>query len=267
MLGSVFDNFEAIKNWQDPDWSGSTVGTDPNLTSFVLSTMEKVDGSSSGKITYVFTGQDGVCRTFDGDKPNIGSNPDYKVGLWIYGDWSFNYLEYWFYYNTSTNVIVRVDTLDWTGWKFVEIPISSIAGSGDRLFHSIVIRQAPKGATSSYIYIDGAQYRDTSATSIDDELTTSPGEFYLAQNYPNPFNPSTTIRYAIPLLRGDERGVSTTLRIYDILGNEVATLVDEWREAGNYSVNFNASKLSSGLYFYTLRAGDFSATKKLILMK
>src|SRR4030066_920458 len=267
VLGGVFDNFEAIKNWQDPDWSGSTVGTDPNLTSFMLSTMEKVDGSSSGKITYVFTGQYGVCRTFDGDKPNIGSNPDYKVGLWIYGDWSFNYLEYWFYYNTSTNVIVRVDTLDWTGWKFVEIPISSIAGSGDRLFHRIEIRQAPNGATSSYIYIDGAQYRDTSATSIDDELTTSPGEFYLAQNYPNPFNPSTTIRYAIPLLRGDASAVSTTLRIYDILGNEVATLVDEWKEAGSYSVNFNANKLSSGLYFYTLRAGNFSETKKLILMK
>lgn len=267
VLGNVFDNFETIKNWQDPDWSGSTIGTDPNLTTFGLSTMEKVDGSSSGKINYVFTGQDGVCRTFDGDKPNIGSNPDYKVGFWIYGDWSFNYLEYWFYYNTSTNVIVRVDTLDWTGWKFVEIPISSIDGSGDRLFHSIVIRQAPNGAVSSYIYIDGAQIRDTSATSIDDELTTNPGEFYLAQNYPNPFNPNTTIRYAIPLLRVNERGVFTTLTIYDVLGNEVAKLVDEWKEAGNYSVNFNASKLSSGLYFYTLRAGNFSETKKLILMK
>ncbi len=283
VLGTVFDNFEALNNWKDPDYSGSTVGTDPGLTNFEISAEEKVDGTKSGKISYVFTGLSGVCRTFNADKPNIGSNPDYKMGLWVYGDWSNNFLEFWYYYNASTNVIVRVDTLDFTGWKFIEIPISSIPGSGDRLFHSVVIKQAPNGAKSGAIYIDGAQYRDPTATSVDDELAANPNSFYLSQNYPNPFNPSTTIRYAIPLLRGDEGlsaspasqskagradgGVLVTLRVYDVLGNEVATLANEEKPAGTYSVNFNANKLSSGIYFYTLRAGDFTATKKFVLMK
>ncbi len=261
VLGTVFDSFETIGNWQDPNYSGSTVGTDPALTTFTITSEEKVDGSNSGKITYVFTGQDGVCRTFNGTKPNIGSNANFKVGLWVYGDWSNNYLEYWFYYNTSTNVIVRVDTLDWTGWKFVEIPISSIPGSGDRLFHSVVIRQASNGTKSNAIYIDGAQYRDPSATWVDDNLITNPNEFYLAQNYPNPFNPSTSIKYAI----GNKQFV--TLKVYDVLGNEVATLTNEEKSAGIYSVTFDASKLASGIYFYTLRAGNFVETKKLILMK
>lgn len=261
VLGTVFDSFEAINNWQDPNYSGSTVGTDPALTTFTIVPDEKVDGSYSGKINYVFTGIDGVCRTFNATKPNIGSNPNYKMGLWVYGDWSNNYLEFWYYYNSSTNVIVRVDTLDYTGWKFVEIPISSIPGSGDRLFHSVVIRQSPNGVKSSAVYIDGAQYRDPNATAINDEFTDNPNGFFLAQNYPNPFNPSTNIQYAI----GSKQFVS--LIIYDVLGNEIADLVNEEKSAGSYAVTFDASKLSSGIYFYTLRAGEFTSTKKLILMK
>jgi len=259
--GTVFDDFEAIKNWKDPNYSGSTIGTDPALTNFEISSGEKISGTSSGKITYVFTGLNGVCRTFDADKPNIGSNPNYKMGMWVYGDWSNNYLDYWFYYNSSSNVIVRVDTLDWTGWKFVEIPISDIPGSGDRLFHSVVISQAPNGELSGTIYIDGAQYRDPSATSMVDELSSNQNSFSLAQNYPNPFNPSTTIQYQIP------KASFVSLKVYDILGNEAAVIVNEERPGGTYSINFNASKLSSGVYFYILRAGDFVDTKKFVLMK
>jgi hypothetical protein len=97
--------------------------------------------------------------------------------------------------------------------------------------------------------------------------------FSLEQNYPNPFNPTTKIRYAIPLLAGDESlsasggGGLVTLKVYDILGNEVAILVDEYKPAGNYEINFNAEKLSSGVYFYTLTADEYFASKKLILLK
>lgn len=86
-------------------------------------------------------------------------------------------------------------------------------------------------------------------------------EFFLSNNYPNPFNPVTTIDYKI---------VSTglvTLIVYDMLGTEVASLVNEIKEAGNYSIKFNAEKLPSGIYFYQLRASDFAGTKKLILLK
>ncbi len=88
-----------------------------------------------------------------------------------------------------------------------------------------------------------------------------PKSFALNQNYPNPFNPSTVISYDLPV-KGD-----VTLKIYDVLGREVATLVNEKQNAGSYKVTFNASKLSSGVYFYQLQAGSFSSVKKLILMK
>ena len=85
--------------------------------------------------------------------------------------------------------------------------------------------------------------------------------FALSQNYPNPFNPSTTIRYDIL-----NSGI-VTLKIYDILGREVKTLVNQYENGGTYDVNFDASNFSSGVYFYQLRAGSFISTKKMILLK
>ena len=85
--------------------------------------------------------------------------------------------------------------------------------------------------------------------------------FNLAQNYPNPFNPTTKISYTIP-----ERN-NVSLKIYDMLGREVATLVNTTKEAGNYEVNFNASNLASGLYIYKIQAGSFTQSKKMLLLK
>ncbi len=89
----------------------------------------------------------------------------------------------------------------------------------------------------------------------------SPKEFYLSQNYPNPFNPSTIINYQIP------NSGNVSLKIYDILGKEVATLVDGFKDEGNYEVNFEASNLASGVYFYTLRTGSFVQSKKMIFLR
>jgi glucuronoarabinoxylan endo-1,4-beta-xylanase len=81
------------------------------------------------------------------------------------------------------------------------------------------------------------------------------------QNYPNPFNPSTVISYQLPVTG------YVTLKIYDLLGSEIATLVNGEIEAGYHEVNFDASKLSSGIYFYRLQAGNVVDMKKVILMK
>jgi hypothetical protein len=88
-----------------------------------------------------------------------------------------------------------------------------------------------------------------------------PLDYVLYQNYPNPFNPSTTIQYSIP------KKSSVTLKVYDILGNEVTSLVNEEKHPGVYSVIFNARGLASGVYFYRITAGEFRKTKKMILMK
>lgn len=88
-----------------------------------------------------------------------------------------------------------------------------------------------------------------------------PGVFSLDQNYPNPFNPSTTIKYQVPV-----NGL-VTLKVFNLIGQEVATLVNEVQTASGYETSFDASKLSSGIYFYTLRAGNFVETKKMMLIK
>jgi hypothetical protein len=108
------------------------------------------------------------------------------------------------------------------------------------------------------------------SNSIEAEITI-PNEIVLEQNYPNPFNPTTTISYTIPdvistpIHRG--RNLDVTLKIYDVLGNEVAVLVDENKPAGNYEVIFNSDNLSSGVYFYKLSFRNLEVVKKMILMR
>jgi len=92
-------------------------------------------------------------------------------------------------------------------------------------------------------------------------LGGKPEEFRLAQNYPNPFNPATNISYTLPSAQ------TVTLKVYDLLGREVATLVNGRQSAGNYVVQFNASSLASGVYFYRLQAGSFAETRKMMLLK
>jgi hypothetical protein len=98
-------------------------------------------------------------------------------------------------------------------------------------------------------------------SSIVEAVIQVPNEYSLMQNYPNPFNPSTVINYSIP------QDGKVTLKVFDITGKEAAELVNENQKAGTYSVNFDASRLSSGVYFYSLGSGSFTAVKKLMLIK
>jgi hypothetical protein len=90
---------------------------------------------------------------------------------------------------------------------------------------------------------------------------TGPKEFKLEQNYPNPFNPTTRIQYQV------SSNSSVSLKVFDILGSEVATLVNEEQQPGYYEVQFNASKFASGMYVYRLRAGEYVSVKKMVLVK
>jgi hypothetical protein len=111
--------------------------------------------------------------------------------------------------------------------------------------------------------IKGVVYGDTSfvITGINDKYPVQPKEFVLFQNFPNPFNPSTTINYSLP------KAGNVKLTIYNAIGSKVATIVNEYKPAGNYSVQFNGSNLASGIYLYRLESGNFSAVKKFILLK
>ena len=106
-----------------------------------------------------------------------------------------------------------------------------------------------------------ANYIKANPTGIEKTVSTVPTSFKLDQNFPNPFNPSTKIRYSIP------KASRVTLKIYDILGREVQTLVNEQQAPGQYTVTFNAQNLASGVYFYRISAGNFNEVKKLMLLK
>jgi hypothetical protein len=97
--------------------------------------------------------------------------------------------------------------------------------------------------------------------SIEDDLVNNPVQFQLDQNYPNPFNPSTKIKYSIP------QSSNVVIKVFDILGNEIETLVNEEKSVGTYELTWYAENLPSGIYFYKLQTGSFVETKKMILMK
>ncbi len=114
----------------------------------------------------------------------------------------------------------------------------------------------------NYAKINGIEYGQVvSASVVNPQLPT---KFFLSQNYPNPFNPITTIEFQIASASG---GGFVSLKVYDILGREVATLVNEEKHAGNYEVTFDGSGLSSGIYFYKFNTENYTSVKKMILMK
>lgn len=111
--------------------------------------------------------------------------------------------------------------------------------------------------------VKGFMYKITGVTSVAQRKlnSTTPSEFEVKQNYPNPFNPATNIEFSIP------KESRVKIKIYDVLGRQVATLLDEIKTAGSYKINFNAKNFASGVYFYNVEAGSFSQVRKMILSK
>ena len=153
-----------------------------------------------------------------------------------------------------------------SGWEWKKLNDYSLTKGG----HTITIAYREDGAELDKIAISNSVYAPTgmgeeavnicSATSVK-KSTIVPDHFVLEQNYPNPFNPSTTIKYSVP------RYGLISLKVYDVLGNEVADLVNGMKQPGNYAVSFNGKNLASGVYIYRLKTEGFLATKKFILLK
>ena len=124
---------------------------------------------------------------------------------------------------------------------------------------SIVFDRAGYAYAATY---GGGVFKTTeTTTSVNEHSITIPKPFLLMQNFPNPFNPSTVIQYQLPI------NVFVTLKIYDVLGREVKTLINEHQSAGIHNITFDASNLASGIYFYRLQAGVYNDIKKLLLLK
>jgi uncharacterized Ntn-hydrolase superfamily protein len=156
--------------------------------------------------------------------------------------------------------------------------LSSVIDLGDGTYEATITAPIAVGSdTISAVVISGtdtvAIFRKAIVTYVNpvsiSENPVSPNSFYLYQNAPNPFNPSTIIKYSIPNVIASETKQShfVTLKVFDVLGNEVSTLVSKEQDPGVYEILFDASALSSGTYFYKLQAGEFISTKKMILIK
>ncbi|MFN3693466.1 MAG: T9SS type A sorting domain-containing protein [Ignavibacterium sp.] len=162
--------------------------------------------------------------------------------------------------------LFKFDNNNWTLFSTDNSPVPFnifTAGITDSKNNKVYGLRAPLPHPTGYAGLIFFNEDSVVITSVDDKIYGL-NDFELHQNYPNPFNPSTKISWQSPV------GSWQTLKVYDILGNELVTLVNEFKPAGKYEIEFNVGQtisLSSGVYFYRLQAGNFSATKKMILIR
>jgi hypothetical protein len=145
-----------------------------------------------------------------------------------------------------------------------EIVVAYVIGQGISPLDAITVAREIDDITQDLFDLNF----DTTLVSVnDEEFSANPTDFYLAQNYPNPFNPSTTIKFSLPVTLSGIEGFVVALKIYNALGEEVAVLLDKEFTAGTYEVEWNASNVPSGVYFYQLKTDAFVETKKMIILK
>ena len=178
-----------------------------------------------------------------------------------YGGWMEIPLQRFYNYDTSKGFIIDISQCGYTGSGPMTVNQNVVSPPDLR-------RCFIAGTTSCIFTYEGQDgtiahcgVNIISLTGMQPVNHRVPEAYSLLQNYPNPFNPTTVIQYGIP------RSGNIELRVYDILGKEVTTLVNGLKQAGTYSVRFNGENLASGIYFYTLKAGDFVSTKKMLLVK
>ncbi len=162
--------------------------------------------------------------------------------------------------------IIGADVLELVGSTSTYLPFSiNLVYQGltppDSIFIQMtLLSNDNESGIGAYALVDALSFGEAQTTDVE-QFDQIPTEFSLKQNYPNPFNPSTTIEFSIP------KESFVELKVFNVLGKEVATLVNENYSAGSYKSNFDASNLSSGIYFARISAGSFMETKKMILTK
>ncbi|PKL83317.1 MAG: hypothetical protein CVV24_05695 [Ignavibacteriae bacterium HGW-Ignavibacteriae-3] len=266
--------------------SASTYGSSEQLTFDNLAPgkyyirVYRYSGYGSYKITEEFSTPSLSNDSENNDTPAkaVTIIPETKMTghLGYYSNSYTDYDDYYVFTLTSTwdSLYIRTDSeppLDTDLYLYVS-PTSSIASSSTYGTKEILkypnipagtyyIRVWRYSGQGGYAIKITNRYPTSPLTSVESEKIEIPTAFSLSQNYPNPFNPTTTIRYAIPV------GSFVELKIFDLLGNEIKSLVKTQQAAGNYEVEFNASNLSSGIYFYRLKTDNYTESKKLVLMK
>jgi len=293
---TMIENFTSPGAWKQPGYSGSTTGIFESGTNFEYTDQIYLPATSSkqaGKLSYLWdeNADAYLLREYlSGGTPQATYfDTNYVLQSYVFGDGSNNQYRFCIdeYQGSGwgDHEVSKWVTIDWHGWKLIEWQLNDpnsvgtwfcdeiLTGSYFRI-DSYQLTKSDAGEISGVVYFDDlrAVKKVYVPTGVDEINENIPDKFVLFQNYPNPFNPTTIIKYAIPSnVRRETQDVRLT--VYDILGREVATLVNKIQEPGTYEVEFNGSSLSSGIYFYKLevyapgRAGQFSEIKKMLLMK
>jgi len=283
----ITDRF-STSNWQDPEWSGSTVGTiDPN-TYFEASTDAWLPNSPSrlrvsGMLHYEWdvSAETHLLRMYlaGGTPRDVVFDDSYVLQAYVFGDGSLTRFRFAVDDGTTNQTdheVSRWIPIDWIGWRLVEWRFGDANSFGDWIgnhsfdqpnslrFDSIQLTYTPDtSAISGTLYLDDLRLikKTTDPAATDDNTPSVPARVALHQNYPNPFNPTTTIAYDIPSRS------QVQLNIYDISGRLVRKLVDEVKSPGSYKAEFDGKDLSSGIYFYRLRYDGKITTKRMLLLK
>ena len=259
LIAGTLDHGIYLSTNNGTSWSKANMGSYNNYSIYCLTVSP--DGKGG---TNVFAGGDGVFFSNDNGASWTEVNSGFPSNSVV---WSLasspNGIG-------STNLFagtiytgVYLSTNNGTNWNAVNtgfpsntnITIYSLAVNGPTLFAG--------ASLDGNFPLGGVWKRPLSdmITAVDNNQNPLPSNYALSQNFPNPFNPTTTIKYSVP------KAGLVTIKVYDILGREVTTLVNEQKTVGNYEVQFNAAKLASGVYFYRMQAGDFVDIKKLLLLK
>jgi len=277
------DNFESdfTTNWWQPQSSGSTKG---------ILTFETNYSSSASLFNYITKSLHSMLFNYGWDKTasewlireylsggtpkSIQFEKNYIMQAYVYGDGKGNKIRFCVNDNVGGTIGLEVSpwyTVDWYGWKLISWDMTNDGtGSwigdgtlnGNLRYDSFQFTYNPGSENIGSYNIDDLRVVTKTVVGVESETVNSlPTKYLLEQNYPNPFNPSTIISYQLP------KNSYVTLKVFDILGNEIKNLFNGWQHAGSFKIKFDASNLPSGTYFYQLRTNDYTSTKKMMLIK
>jgi hypothetical protein len=223
-----------------------------SLSRIISFTYVRIDSTTGDVYTW---GSDSTEYIMD----NLNHNPGDTINasrFYRFGTTTFDSSQILQLFNLPTETRIYSSVTPYGGEHYYMAKNIGMSYRQEEIEAALIINEL-KGAV-----IKGIVYGDTSTVvGIPDKALPQPNEFALSQNYPNPFNPTTIINYSIP------KAGNVKLTVYNSIGSKVATILNEYKQAGNYSVLFNGANLASGIYLYRFESGNYSAVKKFILLK
>lgn len=275
-----FENWQTFQGYQVPD----SFYTFDQVLFLGVATTERTTDAHTGQFAALLRTIAGLATTNFAGLLSYGSFQTIGITNYFLG-WPFSSrptkMNFWYKFERAGNdsALARVILSKWDGgystivgtgrlyissntpiYTVAEVPISySSSANPDTIHFSFISSFNESSSAGTLFYVDDISL-DSGPAGIDDHNQSSIC-FVLDQNYPNPFNPSTTISYSLPTTD------MVQLKIFNILGQEVTTLVNEEKPSGSYELNWDAVNLPSGVYIYRLQAGSFVQTRKMILMK